>query len=256
MNALEVVGLRKSFNDRDGEVIDVFNGISFDIPLGQIVGIFGPSGCGKSTLLRIVSGVESYEGRVLVLGQNANEHRGSVAYVPQRSELLYWRTLFSNSILASTLRSSVLRKTNHKVIAKAHELFDVLRLRNVKNKYPLQCSGGEKQRVAIIRALLTNHAHILALDEPVSGIDYIARSEIFTILSEIIREELMARAVLIVSHDPEDLMFLCNRIIVIPKLGAPNLIDMQIPFTYPRDRDVRFTSDFVNKKKELWGLIR
>jgi ABC-type nitrate/sulfonate/bicarbonate transport system ATPase subunit len=232
----------------------VLNGISFTATAGQIVGIFGPSGCGKTTLLRILCGVLSYEGDVLLFNRTAREQRGTVAYVPQRAELLYWRTLFSNALLGWSIKTHHLRK-DPEVVTRARELFGRFRLGDAEQKYPRQSSGGERQRTALIRALLTP-AQVLALDEPVGAIDHITRAEIYQTLLDLVVEDTQRKTVLMVSHDPEELLFLCDRVLVIPKVAAEAITDVVVPFARPRDPDLKFTSDFVALKRQLWSLLK
>jgi NitT/TauT family transport system ATP-binding protein len=217
--AVTVRNLSKCYLDRhNGGLIQVLNNISFDIEPGEILGIFGPSGCGKTSLLRILCGILTYEGSVSIYGQPASKQRGVVAYVPQRAELLDWKTLRGNALLGYTITKKWRDSGSHDVNKRVDELFEQFRLSHAKSKYPLQCSGGERQRAALIRAFMTP-ASIVALDEPAGAIDHISRSRIYENLLEIIqadKDASLSTTTLIISHDPEELLFLCDRIIVMP----------------------------------------
>ena len=254
--AIQVTNLRKTFTSKHSEPVSVLNGISFSATAGEIVGVFGPSGCGKTTLLRILCGVLPYEGKVLLFNRTAREQRGTVAYVPQRAELLYWRILLSNALLGWDIKSRS-RRTDPLVVARAQGLFERFRLTGAERKYPLRCSGGERQRTALIRALLTP-APVLALDEPVGAIDHITRADIYQTLLDLVIEDNKAAAkktVTMVSHDPEELLFLCDRVLVIPNAQANAIANTIVPFARPRQPELKFTPEFVVLKKHLWGLL-
>jgi ABC-type nitrate/sulfonate/bicarbonate transport system ATPase subunit len=255
--AVQVRNLRKVFTSKHLQPVCVLAGACFSASVGEIVGIFGPSGCGKTTLLRILCGVLPYEGDVLLLGHDARTDRGAVAYVPQRAELLYWKTLTANALLGWSLsQRKIFSRANEQARARASALFERFRVSHPERKYPLQSSGGEKQRTAIIRALLST-APILALDEPVGAVDQIARAEIYQTLLELVQEDREnKKTVLIVSHDPEELLVLCDRVLVIPKIGTKAMEEITVPFPRPRSPELKFDREFVGLKRHLWGLLQ
>jgi ABC-type nitrate/sulfonate/bicarbonate transport system ATPase subunit len=255
--AFQVRDLRKSFTSKNSEPRCVLNGISFSIDAGEILGIFGPSGCGKTTLLRILSGVSPYEGEVLLFDVPVWQQRGAIAYVPQRAELLYWKTLLSNALLGWSVKTHA-RRQDPAMVERARALFNRFRLLDAEQKYPHQSSGGECQRTALIRALLTP-SEVLALDEPVGAVDYIGRVEIYqTLLDLVVESNLNAprKTLVMVSHDPEELLFLCDRVLVLPKVATDAVVNVSVPFVRPRTSDVKFTPDFVDRKRFLWSLLK
>jgi NitT/TauT family transport system ATP-binding protein len=255
--AILVQHLTKSFVDPLQGRITVLRDISFEAQPGEIIGIFGPSGCGKTTLLRIICGILPYEGDVFLFGRPASAQRGVVAYVPQRAELLDWKTLRKNALLGYQIANVHPKTADAPVAQRAEALIKRFRLEDVIHKYPRQCSGGERQRVALIRALLTP-ANIVALDEPAGAIDHISRSRIYETLLDIM-EEGKTRGknitVIIISHDPEELLFLCDRILVMPAIGRTLGPCMTVPFTRPRQSLIKFASEFVELKRTLWNSI-
>jgi ABC-type nitrate/sulfonate/bicarbonate transport system ATPase subunit len=255
--AIQVTNLKKSFSWKNSNPLTVLNGISFSVLAGEIVGIFGPSGCGKTTLLRILSGLLPYEGDVSVFQSPASKRRGFVAYVPQRPELLYWKTLSANALLGWKIKQHR-RNPSDEVLKAAGRMFACFRLADPERKYPRETSGGERQKTALIRALLSSN-EIVALDEPVSAIDYIARGQIYEALLNVVTESNsvgLKRTLLIVSHDPEELLYLCDRIITFPEVGVNHIIDVKVPFARPRCIDLKFTAEFVEAKRYLWSLLK
>ena len=256
--AIKVRSLSKSYTDRDGRVVPILKDISFEVQRGEILGIFGPSGCGKTTLLRILSGISDYDGDVEVLGRPATGQRGVVAYVPQRAELLEWRTLRSNALLGYRLTEKRRGATLSDIDLRSTKLFEQFRLAAAADKYPLQCSGGERQRAALIRAFLTP-ASIIALDEPAGAIDHISRARIYENLLDVMQAnngESTRLTVLIISHDPDELLFLCDRILVMPAIAQPLTPSVVVEFARPRQSEIKFSSEFAAQKRFLWESIR
>jgi NitT/TauT family transport system ATP-binding protein len=252
--AITVHGVRKEFRDSAAAL----SGISFEVRSGQIVGLFGPSGCGKTTLLRIIAGVlESDAGDVLVFGKPARQHRGSVAYVPQRGNLLDWRTLRDNALLGWSIA-----RRNHDsredIDKRVSDLFVCFGLSEIGDKYPRQCSGGQRQRAALVRGLLTP-APILALDEPSAAIDHITRLRIYETLGTVMEARAKNNSpmtVVIVSHDPEELLLLCDQVIVIPRSGASEVKTVPVTFQRPRSSEIRYDAGFVALKRQLWESLQ
>lgn len=255
--AISVRELSKSFTAPHSRPEVVFRGISFSVQTGHIVGLFGPSGCGKTTLLRILCGVVRYEdGDVAVRNGLGRAGRGRVAYVPQRTELLDWKTLWDNALLGWRIMKKY-PPDESEIKPRANDLFERFNLTEEAQKYAQECSGGQRQRAALIRALLTP-VDILLLDEPVAAIDHITRSRIYEKLLNIVEDHepgAQGKTVLMVSHDPEELLQLCDEILVMPQMPATKVLAVPVPFARPRQSDLKFTAEFVALKKHLWGLL-
>jgi NitT/TauT family transport system ATP-binding protein len=254
---IRVENLSKSYEGLNGLEIPVLKNVSFEVQRGEILGIFGPSGCGKTTLLKILCGISDYEGDVEILGRAAIHQKDMVAYVPQRAELLEWRTLRSNALLGYQLTKKR-RGTRSDIDFRSAQLFEQFRLADAADKYPLQCSGGERQRAALIRAFLTP-ANIIALDEPAGAIDHISRARIYENLLQVMLgndAEDTRLTVLIISHDPEELLFLCDRILIMPAVAQPLSPSVSVGFTRPRRTEIKFSAEFAAQKRLLWESIR
>ena len=159
---LEVKDICKTYQAQNGE-IEALKDISFDVKEGEFISIIGPSGCGKSTLLSIIAGLERKTfGEIYI--------DGKIGYMLQKDNLLEWRTIYNNVLLGLEIQKSN-TQANKKYV---EELLKKYGLYEFKDKYPMQLSGGMRQRVALIRTLAIR-PNILLLDEAFSALDYQTR---------------------------------------------------------------------------------
>jgi len=212
--AVAIAGLSKEFSGRRGTVA-ALEGLSLHIATGEVLGLVGPSGCGKSTLLEITAGLqEPSAGQVAVEGRPATGDRlAACVLMPQRDLLLPWRSALDNAGLALELGG--VRRRDARL--RAAELFERFGLGEFAAARPDELSGGMRQRVAFARTLLAARP-VLLLDEPFASLDAITRAE----LQEWMRATLAAepRTVLLVTHDIEEALYLCDRVLVLsPRPG-------------------------------------
>ena len=174
------------------------------------LGIVGRSGAGKSTLLGLVAGLDEPDaGTVTVFGETgAADRLARCALMPQRDCLLPWRTALDNACLALE-NQGVPRDEARR---RAAPLFDRFQLGGAESLRPAQLSGGMRQRVAFLRTLLAGK-DVLLLDEPFGALDAITRSELQEWLTDLLAAE--PRTVLLVTHDVEEALLLCDRVIVL-----------------------------------------
>ena len=167
---LKVEKIAKKYQAKNGE-IEALKNISFSIQEGEFVSIIGPSGCGKSTLLSIIAGLETKtSGKLYINGEEISGISPKIGYMLQKDSLLEWRTIFNNVMIGLEIRH-IRTKENE---AYARELLKKYGLYEFKDKYPIQLSGGMRQRVALIRTLAIR-PEILLLDEAFSALDYQTR---------------------------------------------------------------------------------
>lgn len=216
---LEVQNLTRSF---DGQA--VVDNVGFSVEAGQVACLLGPSGCGKSTTLRLVAGVDMPDsGRILVDGKpvcdgatHVPPERRSVGLMFQDFALFPHLPVSEN--VAFGLKGGF--SANHD---RVRELLSRVQMTAHINSYPHELSGGEQQRVALIRALAPR-PRILLMDEPFSGLDERLRDGIRDETLALLKEE--GTAVLLVTHEPDEAMRMADQILLmrhgrIVQQGAP-----------------------------------
>jgi putative ABC transport system ATP-binding protein len=213
---LKVKNLEKYYGNK-ATITKAVDGISFDIESGEFVGIMGASGSGKTTLLNCVSTIDKpTAGRITLSGDDVTKlksrklsefRRNRLGFIFQDFNLLDTLTGFENIALALT----ILKEKAKIIESKVEDISKKLDIQNVLNKYPYQMSGGEKQRVASARAMITNPDLILA-DEPTGALDSKSARQLLKSF-EVLNENLSA-TILMVTHDAFTASY-CHRIIFI-----------------------------------------
>ena len=197
---IEAKGIYKSFGN-----VDVIKGIDIQIDKGEIVTIVGASGAGKTTLLQIIGTLEKADkGDVIINGQNVNKmnqkalaafRNKNIGFVFQFHHLLPEFTALENicipAFIAGESKSDALNKAMH--------LLEYLNLKDRAYHKPSMLSGGEQQRVAVARALITNPAVILA-DEPSGNLDSQNAKELHELFFKL--REQTGQTFVIVTHNP------------------------------------------------------
>lgn len=205
---LEVKNIFKSFDGKK-----VLKGINLKVDKGEKVIIIGPSGSGKSTFLRTLNLLESIESGEIIFENNKinektdiNQYRQNIGMVFQNFNLFNNLTVKENIMLAPvTLKI----KSKEDAEKEAKELLEKINLKDKANKYPNQLSGGEKQRVAIVRALAMKPKMIL-FDEPTSALDPEMVSEVLNLMKDLANSGM---TMIIVTHEMEFAKEIGNRII-------------------------------------------
>jgi ABC-type nitrate/sulfonate/bicarbonate transport system ATPase subunit len=213
----------------------VLNGVDLQVPASGRVGIVGRSGAGKSTLLSLVAGLaEPDDGGVSVGGETSPAGRlARCALMPQRDCLLPWRSALDNAALA--LENAGLPRGEAR--RRAAPLFARLGLAGSEQLRPARLSGGMRQRVAFLRTLLADKP-VLLLDEPFGALDAITRAELQEWLADALATE--PRTVLLVTHDVEEALLLCERVLV---LGGGRIVaDLEVNVTRDAPRREVVTS--------------
>jgi NitT/TauT family transport system ATP-binding protein len=209
--------------------LEVLDGVSFDVEPLEVLGVLGPSGCGKSTLLELVSGLEQPSaGDLSVNGRGDGAGRlAQCALMPQRDLLLPWRSAAGNAALALELDG--VRPAD--ALSRVAPLFERFGLAGFEQTPPHELSGGMRQRVAFLRTLLAGKP-VLLLDEPFGSLDSITRADMQEWLSSALLET--PHTVLLVTHDTEEALFLCDRVLVLS--ARPGSVRAEIEVDLPRPR--------------------
>jgi ABC-type sugar transport system ATPase subunit len=215
---IELVDLSKAF----GTVVAVKN-LSLAIEDGEFVVLVGPSGCGKTTTLRMIAGFEDpTAGEVRIDGRVVNDleprDRG-LGMVFQTHALFPHKTVKQNIEFGLRMKRIPAPERAQRV----RQVADLVGISHLLDKMPNQCSGGESQRVALARTLVTNPSTFL-LDEPLSNLDAKLRRELRAECDRL--HQTLKRTFIYVTHDQEEAMTLADRIVVmrsgeIVQIGSP-----------------------------------
>lgn len=207
----------------------VLDGIDLRVPTQGRLGIVGRSGVGKSTLLSLVAGLDEPDaGTVTVCGQAAASARlERCALMPQRDCLLPWRSALDNACLALENKGVPRAEAQRR----AAPLFARLGLAGAEPLRPARLSSGMRQRVAFLRTLLADK-EVLLLDEPFGALDAITRAELQEWLALALTGE--PRTVLLVTHDFEEALLLCDRVVVLADGRVALQLDVNVAREAPR----------------------
>lgn len=214
----------------EGAPEPVFRGIRLAVQAGEFVAVVGRSGVGKSTLLRCVAGLTPpAEGRVELHVQPDAGSRPH-AFVFQDTRLLPWRRVRRN--VAYGLDGLPLSRAE--ADQRVQQALALALVADLAERWPFQLSGGQAQRVGLARALAV-HPQLLLMDEPFSAVDALTRQKLQDELLGIWRRA--APAVLFVTHDIEEAVYLADRVVVLSGQPAGVKLDRAIALSRPRERD-------------------
>ncbi|WP_339799047.1 ABC transporter ATP-binding protein [uncultured Marinobacter sp.] len=208
----------------------VFAELDLQMEAGEFIAVVGGSGVGKSTLLRCVAGLAEPSGGEIELCVPHDDTRRRRGIVFQDGRLMPWRRLRGNVVYGlKGLKLSAREKR-----ARADEVLELTRLEDLADRWPHQLSGGQVQRGGIARALAV-HPHLLLMDEPFSAVDAITRRHL--------QDQLLAiwdktrKAVMFITHDIEEAVYLADRVIVLAGSPAGIVMDRRIELSRPRERN-------------------
>jgi NitT/TauT family transport system ATP-binding protein len=230
---LEVRGCRLAYHKEASADLVVLEDVELKLREGEIVALLGRSGSGKSTLLRIVSGLlKPTAGDVLWRGTKLTGPADGVAMVFQSFALFPWLTVQENVELGLEARG-VSRVEREK---RAEQAIDLIGLGGFESAYPKELSGGMRQRVGLARALVV-HPELLLMDEPFSALDVLTAETLRTDLIDLwVDGKLPVKSVLMVTHNIEEAVLMCDRILVFSSNPGRVASELNVPFPHPRNR--------------------
>ena len=218
---LEVKNLVRSYNTatfRDSKNnVNILKGISFQVVEGEFVGIMGKSGCGKTTLLKTLGMIDKpTDGTIKFMGEDTSELYGDKLADIRNSKIGFifqdFYLMDSLSVEENIMLPMIISKQNiNKMIAEAKKYAEQFQIEHLLKKNPYELSGGEKQRVAICRALINNPDLILA-DEPTGNLDSKSGKIVIDALNKISSE--YKKTIVMVTHDPQMASY-CSRLILL-----------------------------------------
>jgi NitT/TauT family transport system ATP-binding protein len=227
----------------------VLDDVDLTLRSGEIVGLLGRSGSGKSTLLRIVSGLLApTAGDVIWRGEKLTGPAEGVAMVFQSFALFPWLTVQENVELGLEAQG-VARAEREK---RAEEAIDLIGLGGYEGAYPKEMSGGMRQRVGLARALVV-HPDLLLMDEPFSALDVLTAETLRTDLIDLwMEDKLPVKSVLMVTHNIEEAVLMCDRILVFSSNPGRVAQELRVPFAHPRNRHDAAFRKFVD---DIYALM-
>jgi ABC-type nitrate/sulfonate/bicarbonate transport system ATPase subunit len=201
---VRIIGGHKRF-DADSHAL---NDINLTIEDGEFLAILGRSGSGKSTLLRVIAGLETLTAGTVEWSSANGVARPHTGVVFQQALLMPWLTAGENVTIAGRFAAN--KATFQPEYAQ--ELLQRFDLQRVADRYPDQLSGGQAQRVAIIRAVATR-PRLLLLDEPFSALDPAIRADLQSWLAVLAAE--LGVTVVLVTHDVDEALLLASRVVLL-----------------------------------------
>jgi len=234
---LAVRGATKAYG-RGAQRFVALENVDLEVRAGEFVCLLGPSGCGKSTLLRIITGLaEASAGEVLYRGQALHGVNPYATIVFQSFALYPWLTVQQNVELALKARGVPERERKPRAL----RLIDMVGLDGFESAYPRELSGGMRQKVGFARALAVE-PELLCLDEPFSALDVLSADALRGELLELwLNKAIPTKAILMVTHNIEEAVYLADRIVVMDKEPGRVVAQVQVRLPYPRHRkDVAF----------------
>ncbi len=237
----------------DGRIV-ALNDVSVDVHENQVTALIGPSGCGKTTLLRLIAGLEyPTRGGVQVYGQpilGPGPERGMVF---QAYTSFPWLNVLEN--VEHGMKIQGIPKVQRR--ERAEHFLDQVHLTDFSESFPVQLSGGMKQRVAIARTLAQD-PQLLLLDEPFGALDAQVTWEMEEMIIEIIESE--NKTVILVTHDIQEAIYLADRILFFTRQPGEIKDDIAMEFKqgkrFPRKEDLLVNPGYVEMEKRLYQMMR
>ncbi len=230
---LDVRGVRRAFGRPGGGELVVLENVDLTLREGEIVGLLGRSGSGKSTLLRIIAGLIPASGGVIrYQGAEVDGPAPGIAMVFQSFALFPWLTVLENVEIGLEAQGVTPAERRARALA----AIDLIGLDGFESAYPRELSGGMRQRVGFARAVVV-HPRIMLMDEPFSALDVLTAETLRTDFLDLWGEGRMPiGAVLMVTHNIEEAVFMCDRLLVFASNPGRVVAEIRVDLPQPRDR--------------------
>jgi putrescine transport system ATP-binding protein len=241
---LRLERLTKRFDE-----VAAVDGISIDIPKGQIFALLGSSGCGKSTLLRMLAGFEKpSEGKILLEGVDIAT---MPAYERPINMMFQSYALFPHMSVWENIAFGLRRQriAGSEIAERVEKMLSLVQLRPYAKRKPHQLSGGQQQRVALARSLALE-PRLLLLDEPLGALDRKLREQTQFELQTIIKK--VGVTCVMVTHDQEEAMTMADRIAIMSK---GQFLQVGTPSEIYETPNCRFVADFIGKANLFSGIL-
>jgi len=247
--SIELSKVCMTFAKPSGEPLPVLADIDLALRDGEILGLLGRSGSGKSTLLRIAGGlIKPASGTVFYRGKPLTGPAEGIAVVFQSFALFPWLTVLKN--VETGLDALGLSRAEAE--RRSQSAIDLIGLDGFQSAYPRELSGGMRQRVGFARAIVTEPL-VLLMDEPFSALDVLTAETLRTDFLDLWMEhQLPTRSVLMVTHNIEEAVLMCDRILVLSSNPGRIAAEVTIPLAHPRNRMDAAFRDIVD---EIYSIL-
>lgn len=235
-----VLGIGKRFGGSR-----VLDNVSLEIAPGEIVALLGPSGCGKTTTLRCLAGLEVPDEGRITIGTRVvfDAHQRLVVPTEKRNVGMMFQsyaiwphmTIFENVAYGLRVQGVASREIEQRV----HEGLQAVNLGGKASRFPATLSGGEQQRVALARSMVT-HPTVLLMDEPLSNLDLKLRERMRLELREVLKR--LGVTAVYVTHDQTDAMVLADRLVI---MNAGKVVEAGEPRAVYERPTTQFSSEFL-----------
>ncbi len=244
MDAVEIKNLDYSIKNKT-----ILQNINFKFKKDTIACILGPSGSGKTTLLKLIAGLEKVQSGNIII--NGEEVSNSTKHIPTEKRkigfLFQDYALFPHLTVKENLEFPINFKNS---IYTIEDVIDLIKLPNALSKYPHELSGGEQQRVALARSIIS-HPDLLLLDEPFSSLDLSLREEVRDDTLHLLQKSNIST--IIVTHDPFEAMFISNQINIMDKSGK--VIQSGSPAELYRNPINSYVTSFFGETNKFKGKV-
>ena len=231
-----------------GEIVTALDGLSFANREGEFLSVIGPSGCGKTTLLRTIAGLRQPSRGSIDLETRSGDLDRQALLVYQEHSLFPWMTALDNAAFGLEMEG-VSRREREQA---AGELLARHGLRGREKAYPHELSAGMKQRVAVVRAFLSDPP-LLLMDEPFGALDSQTRAALQVELLALWSKD--RKSVIFVTHDVDEAIILSDRILVLSP--QPGRVVEVVPVDFPRAERpaAALTGEFLALKREILRML-
>ena len=245
---IELRNVTKEFGE-EPSVTTAVKDCSFVVERGKFTVLIGPSGCGKTTLIDMMAGYEKpTSGEILLDGETITGSSSERLVVFQETALFPWMTTIDNIMYGPRVQRERLESD---IVKEANELLEIVGLREFRNRYPIQLSGGMQRRAELARALI-NHPKVLLMDEPFRGLDAMTR--------ELMQEYLLRlfegsdRTVLFVTSEIDEAIFFADKLIIRRSPGnVKSTIDDDLP--RPRTLEMLTSQRYAELKEQALSIL-
>ena len=237
--------ISKSYGEKQ-----VLQDISITLNEGEIISLLGVSGVGKTTLFNVISGLLLPDsGKVFLNDEDITGKTGYLSYMLQKDLLLPHKTVLDNVALPLVLAGKKKKEARKEV----DSYFAQFGLEGTQQKYPVQLSGGMRQRAALLRTYMCGDS-VALLDEPFSALDTLTRTAVHEWYLKVMDE--IQLSTVFITHDIDEAIMLSDRIYIVS--GSPAGISAELTIEEPKPRDGEFllSDSFLEYKRTIRRLLR